>query len=140
MKTEKRNSIRNIFGDINNFERFLHPYNEELWIKNPQISSNLLEDENNYYAEIDLPGIKKEEIEIKAQEDNISISYERKRNENYDKFKKHYSEISYGRLNRNFYFSQTIEKENIKAVYENGTLHLTIPKSTTKGFSEVKIE
>ena len=89
---------------------------------------NTREDENNYYIEVDLPGIKKEDVEISLKDNVLTISGERKfknevKEEDYYKI-----ESAFGKFSRSFTLPENADIENIEAKAENGVLEITIPK------------
>ena len=82
-----------------------------------------------YKLEAELPGFKKEDIKIDVEDDCLTISAERKVDED-KKDEKNNSvkrERYYGSYSRSFNVSE-IDVEGIKAAYENGVLTLTMPK------------
>ena len=89
---------------------------------------NTREDENNYYIEVDLPGIKKEDVEISLKDNVLTISGERKfknevKEEDYYKI-----ESAFGKFSRSFTLPENADIENIEAKAENGVLEIIIPK------------
>ena len=82
---------------------------------------------DHYLLEADLPGMKKEDIAIDIDGDNLTIKAERK-NEHEEKDKSYVRcERSYGSYARSFDISG-IKAEGIKASYNDGVLSLTLPK------------
>ena len=112
----------------------------ELW-EEFQPQTNFSEDENNYYIEMDLPGIKKEQVEVEIVEENIlRVKGERKEKRNQGNSKQHYSEVSYGSFIREFDLPISVEKEAIKARYEDGVLFITVPKTSKSKARQINIE
>ena len=103
-------------------------------------SSELTEDENNYYLAVELPGVNKENIKIEADEKNLKISGERKEEKQKANARQHYSELSYGSFSREYQFREIINKDQIKAAYDNGILKLIIPKSTHSKLKQIEIK
>ena len=84
---------------------------------------------DHYLLEADLPGMKKEDIAIDIDGDNLTIKAER-RNEHEEKDKSYVRcERSYGSYARSFDISG-IKAEGIKASYNDGVLSLTLPDGT----------
>ena len=82
---------------------------------------------DHYLLEADLPGMKKVDIAIDIDGDNLTIKAER-RNEHEEKDKSYVRcERSYGSYARSFDISG-IKAEGIKASYNDGVLSLTLPK------------
>jgi len=102
--------------------------------------SELTEDENNYYLYTELPGLTKENIKVEADEKSLKIYGERKEQSEKEVARQHYSEFTYGSFNRVYNFSSTIDREKIQANYQNGILHLTIPKSGQSKLQKIEIK
>lgn len=95
--------------------------------------NNLCEDEKNYYIQLDLPGMTKEQINMEISEDNIlTISGERpnkyKTPEN-NNMKISKMECQYGKFSRSFSIPETADLDKIQAKMENGSLEVIIPKA-----------
>jgi len=103
-------------------------------------SSELTEDENNYYLAVELAGVNKENIKIEADEKNLKISGERKEEKQKENARQHYSEIVYGSFSREYQFREIINKDQIKAAYDNGILKLIIPKSAHSKLKQIEIK
>ena len=84
---------------------------------------------DHYLLEADLPGMKKEDIAIDIDGDNLTIKAERK-NEHEEKDKSYVRcERSYGSYQRAFDISG-VEVANISAQYNDGVLKLNMPKKS----------
>ena len=90
--------------------------------------SKMNEDQDNYYLEVDLPGIKKEAIKIEVIGDNILRIQGERKEEKADQ-QSHYSEVFYGSFSRDYPLPSVVKNQEIKAHYENGVLRVTIPKA-----------
>ena len=91
--------------------------------------TDILEDENQYYLNIDLPGIKKEDVKINYSNGQLSISGERKQETVEKDTKYHRAERSYGKYYRSFTLPQKINENEIDAEFKDGQLKISIPKS-----------
>jgi len=93
-------------------------------------SVNTREDENNYMVEIDLPGVKKEDIKVNIDPEKrtLTISGERKFKEEVKKEDYYKIESSYGKFMRTFSLPENVDLENIDAKTVEGVLHITLPK------------
>jgi HSP20 family protein len=89
---------------------------------------NTREDENAYYIEADLPGVKKEDINVDIQEDRIVISGEKKLNDEVKADDYYKVESYYGKFKRSFTLPEDADRDKIKASSENGVLEIEIPK------------
>jgi len=93
-------------------------------------SVNTREDDKAYMIEVDLPGIKKEDIKVNIDQENntLSINGERKFKDEIKKEDYYKIESSYGKFMRVFSLPDNINIEDIDAKTEDGILHLTLPK------------
>jgi HSP20 family protein len=103
-------------------------------------SSELTEDDNNYYLVVELPGLAKENIKIEADKKRLKIFGERKEEKQKENARQHYSELSYGSFSREYQFRESIEEGKIQANYQNGILSLTIPKSGESELQKIEIK
>ncbi|WP_456489413.1 Hsp20/alpha crystallin family protein [Caminibacter pacificus] len=97
-------------------------------------------DEKGYYLEIDLPGVKKENIEISVNDGVLTISGERKlekkeEGENYTRI-----ESFFGRFERAFKLPTDADLDNIEAKYEDGVLKVFIPKKQKPEGKKIEIK
>ncbi|MEI0487878.1 Hsp20/alpha crystallin family protein [Brachyspira pulli] len=104
---------------------------------------NIEEDDKQYVIEMDMPGVKKEDLEIGIKENVLSIYAERKRvnknkvvdAQNAENAEKD-NEVVVSRYEQSFNIStKGIDVENIEANLSNGVLKITLPKK-----EEVKYE
>lgn len=107
-----------------NFEH-RHGFSKEM------MKLDIKDDGTNYVISADLPGCKKEEIEIELKEDKLTIRATR--NEETDSNEKNYvhKERFCGVCARTIRVGD-IKEEDIKAKFENGVLTLTFPKEKTE--------
>ncbi len=91
-------------------------------------SVNTREDEKAYYIEVDLPGVKKEDIKVDVKENALTISGERKFKEEVKEDDYYKIETSIGKFSRTFTLPEDADVENIDAKSENGVLDIVIPK------------
>ncbi len=91
---------------------------------------NTREDEKSYTVEVDLPGIKKEDIKVNIDPENntLTISGERKFKNEVKKDDYYTLESNYGKFLRTFTLPENVNVEQIDAKSEDGVLNLTLPK------------
>lgn len=91
--------------------------------------TDLSESEEAYFIHLDLPGLKKEDVEINFHDGTLSISGERRHEETEDGHKFVRIERSYGRFYRSFSLPQTVNTDDIEANFEDGVLNIRVPKA-----------
>lgn len=104
---------------------------------------NISEDDKGYGVEVVAPGFKKDDFRIKVDDDVLTISAETKQ-EAKEGNGREYSrrEYSYSSFTRSFRLPENAKDDAISARYDNGILHLEIPKTTkeTKATKEISIQ
>lgn len=93
---------------------------------------DIAESENDFEIQLHVPGMKKEDFNIDLNKDQITISGERKF-ENEKKEKNFHSVESYfGSFNRTFHLPDVINKDKVDASYQDGILTVKLPKDEKK--------
>ncbi len=80
------------------------------------------ETEKQYEIEVQLPGMKREDITVQLEDGRLNISGERKLENETEGKTFHKVESSYGSFTRAFQLPDNIDQESVKATYENGIL------------------
>ena len=96
--------------------------------------TDVRETEKTYELDIDLPGFKKDEIQIELKDGYLTVSAEKGLDKDEEDKKGKYirKERYAGALSRTFYLGEEIREEEIKAKFENGILSVSIPKEEEK--------
>lgn len=99
------------------------------------------ETENQYLLSFDIPGMKKENIKIELKEPNIlSVSGERKEESEKKGKSRYQSEKYYGMFERTFTLPSAIKPDQIEAHYNDGVLHVVVPKIEASKSKLIKID
>lgn len=93
---------------------------------------NTREGEFAYHVDVDLPGVKKEDIKVDIKENVMTISGERHSKEEVKEKDYYRMESSFGKFSRSFTLPDNADVENIEASTENGVLEVVIPKLASK--------
>jgi HSP20 family protein len=101
-------------------------------------SINTREGEFAYHVEVDLPGIKKEDINISVEDNKLVISGERKIKEEIKEENYYKVESSFGSFSRSFSLPEEADIENIHAESQDGVLEVVVPKLETAVVDKVK--
>lgn len=88
----------------------------------------VFDEEQNYCISMDVPGLKKEDLEIEMKDNQLHISGERKSTRVADKDKVLRTERRYGKFSRVFNLPKNINSDKIEARFENGVLDIILPK------------
>jgi HSP20 family protein len=103
---------------------------------NPSV--NTREGEFAYHVEVDLPGVKKEDISIQVEDGRLVISGERKSKEEVKEEGYYKVESSFGSFSRSFTVPEEVDVENIHAQTQDGVLEVILPKLESTKVDKVK--
>lgn len=101
---------------------------------------NTREGEFAYHVEVDLPGVKKEDIEININDNIVTLSGERKITTELKEDDYYKVESEYGKFERSFSLPENSDVENIHAETTDGVLEVVIPKLELVEKTPKKIE
>jgi HSP20 family molecular chaperone IbpA len=108
--------------------------------KSPIMNTDIIEKDDGYELQIDLPGVKKDDIKIEMDKGILSISVSI--NDSKDEENKKYirKERFTGEIKRSFNISENVDEEDIYASFDNGVLYLNLPKKEEKENNKKFIE
>jgi len=137
----KRGTLRGpTFDDF--IERFFYGWpsfermGEVTWAPRADIH----ETDREVLIDLELPGIKKEDIKIEVKSNFLTVSGERKQERKTDTLEGSRLERHYGEFKRSFTLPDTVSEDKITAAYSNGVLTITLPKSEKAIPREVEVE
>ena len=125
-RPSRRATFPSLFDDLFNPSFFeFTDFNNGL--KRPQ--TNIIENENGYTIELAVPGIDKNNVEIKVEKDQLIISSSKKEeSETTEKDNYTRREFNYSAFSQTFHLPETIDREAITANYNDGILAITLNK------------
>jgi len=100
---------------------------------------DIFENEHELVVKADLPDVKPEELDIRVENNILTIRGERKFEKKVDEKNYLRVERSYGSFARSFSLANTVNSEAIKADYKDGVLTLTIPKREEAKPKQIKV-
>ena len=100
---------------------------------------DIYETEQNLIVKADLPDIKPEELDIRVENNILTVRGERKFEKKVEEGNYLRVERSYGSFTRSFALANTVNTEAIKAEYKHGVLTLTIPKREEAKPKQIKV-
>jgi HSP20 family protein len=119
--------ISGMFDDF--FTRdFFRPSFSNTGVTTPAV--NIIETSDDFRMEMVAPGMKKEAFNIHLEESTITVAYDHEDNREGERQNLKYAirEYNYHSFSRSFSLPETADVENIQARYQDGILHITIPK------------
>jgi HSP20 family protein len=96
---------------------------EDMW--RPAI--DVEESNGNLLVRAEVPGMKKEDIKVAVKNNVLTISGERKRENETKEKTSHRIERCYGKFSRMIRLPAEVDAEKVKATYKEGVLHVTLP-------------
>jgi HSP20 family protein len=110
------------------------------WPVEPEMKMDLTEDKNAFYVKAEIPGVKKEDIHVAIDANEVSISADVKKETEEKKGETVVrSERYYGRVARAFTLSHAVDDAKAEAKYANGVLTLMLPKKGSPAMKEVAV-
>ena len=120
------------------FEDFARGKRAETGVWVPPV--DLEETPDAYIVRFELPGMKREDLKISLTEHTLTLSAERKCEEESKDRTVHRREIVYGRFTRSISFPAEIDPSKAKATYKDGILTVELPKSERAKPKEIEIK
>ena len=128
-----QDQINRLFSDV--FERPGEESNLTSWA--PAV--DIFETEHELVAKADLPDIDPKDLDIRVENNILSIRGERKFESKVSQDKYLRVERASGSFSRSFSLANTVNSEAIKADYQNGVLTLTVPKREEAKPKQIKV-
>jgi HSP20 family protein len=89
---------------------------------------DIFENKDHLVLEAELPGMNRDDFELSFENNVLTLSGERKFEKKTDEGNYHRVERSYGSFTRSFTLPQTVTADGAKAEFNNGVLHVSLPK------------
>lgn len=100
---------------------------------------DISETENELVVKADLPDVNEKDIDVRVENNMLTIRGERKLEEKTEKESYLRVERTYGTFSRSFRLPNTVNNEAILAGYKNGVLTVTLPKRAESKPKQVKV-
>ena len=132
-----------LFDDwFDDFDRQMQHMDRRLYGRNAnrEMKTDVREKEDGYEIDMDLPGFKKDQVELTLENGYLTVTA----NKGFDKDEKDKQgrmirqERYAGSMQRSFYVGQNMTEEDVKAHFEDGVLHLNLPKKDARKVPEKK--
>ena len=132
----------------NPFDELFNEFGKGFWVKpvafpsgtELSIKVDVKEDEKSYTVRADIPGVKKEDIQVDIAGDQVSLRAEAKQEKEEKKDEKViYSERSYGMVSRSFSLPTEVDAKGARAEYKDGVLSLSLPKKSNGGGKRIAV-
>ena len=100
---------------------------------------DVLEDNDKFTVKAELPGFKREELDVCIEDNSLILSGERKSDEERKDGEFHRSERFYGRFHRVISLPSSVDLNQIQAKYQDGVLTVTLPKSAHARAKQIEV-
>ncbi len=136
-----------LFDDFFKFPDFGGNVEKKLYGKHAAhvMKTDVHEHDDHYEIVIDLPGFKKDEINLELQNGYLTVSASKglDKDEKTKEGKLIRQERYAGAMQRSFYIGNTVTEADVKAKFEDGVLNINVPKAEPKkaeGHKYIEIE
>lgn len=134
MNIKKYNETGTLFdlnNELNNLKNLFNNFIPSL---------NTREGDDAYYVDLDLPGVKKEDVKVEINDNVLTVSGKRNVKEEFKNDDYYKVESKYGEFVRKIMLPENIDVDSIQAELENGVLEIVIPKLEKVKEESKKIE
>jgi HSP20 family protein len=132
------NPFEDLFGDLGKgfwVKPLAFPAGTEMSMK-----VDVKEDDKGYTVHADIPGVKKEDIQVDVDGNVVSLRAESKQEKEEKQGEKViYSERQFGMVSRSFSLPTEVDEKGAKAEYKDGVLNLMLPKKANGGGKRVSV-
>jgi HSP20 family protein len=132
----------------NPFDELFNEFSKGFWVKPLAVPAetelkmklDVKEDEKSYTVQAEVPGVKKEDIQVDIDGNQVSVRAEMKKEKEEKKGEKTvYSERSYGMVSRSFTLPVEVDEKGAKAEYKDGVLNLVLPKKSNGAAKRIAV-
>jgi len=102
-------------------------------------AAEMQETSEAYNLKLEIPGVDPQDLDIQVTTEAVSVTGERKSETKVEEGGTVRSEFHYGKFQRVISLPGRIDNQNVKADYQNGILHLTLPKAEEEKNKVVKV-
>jgi len=114
--------------------------NEELLTSGTFVPAvDIYEDQHSLNLKLEVPGIEQKDLDIQLENNTLTVRGERKFEEEEKEENFHRIERRYGSFARSFTLPNTVETDNVQAVYENGILKIKLAKRAEAKPKQIKV-
>ena len=123
------------------FRSLLRPWRMEAMEAAPRIKLDLSEQDASYTVKAEIPGVRKEDIDVRVEGNLVTISAEvKKEKEEKKEGRVLRSERQEGYASRSFTLACPVDDGKAAAKYENGILELTLPKKAATSTKRLAVQ
>ena len=102
-------------------------------------AADIFETEKEYTIKLDLPEVKKKDVDVSVADDILTIKGERRVQKETEDEQQHRRESYYGSFSRSFSLPENVDEKRIKATSKDGVLRIVLPKTKEKRAKPLEI-
>lgn len=123
------NRLASLQDEVNRLFDFSYPSRDSGLFSGWSPALDLFDEKDEFVVQVELPGLKKEDIAISLQEGVLTISGERKTESDVKSGKTFRSERYFGKFQRSVTLPSQVDSQKVGAAYKDGVLTVTLAKS-----------
>lgn len=97
-------------------------------------------DKSTFTVEVDLPGVKRQDIDISIKDNTLIISAVRNMNKEVKEDDYYMQESFYGKIARTFILPDDIDEDDVEAKLDNGRLNITLKRAPSRQAKSITIK
>jgi len=141
LSTDPFRELFDLQRDINQlFDASFPAPREEVALKAWTPAVDVYEDEDAYLIKLELPEVNRDDVKVNLNENTLSISGERRVENEQKRENYHRVERSYGQFYRSFTLPPNVDTGAINAEFKDGMLRLTIPKKEEAKPKQIEVK
>lgn len=113
---------------------------EEDLVESWEPAVDVFETDKSFVLKAELPEVEEKDVHVNVEGNILTVSGERKKEEEVKEDHYHRIERFYGNFSRSFVLPATVDREKIKATFKGGVMKLDLPKKKEVKPKEIKIE
>lgn len=133
--------VRDLQGELSRaFNTSLLRTDGDTWRQAFDPEIDVREETDRFLVHADLPGIKKEELDISVSGNLLTLKGERKHEREAKEKNRYYSERTFGAFSRTLELPSEIDAGKVQATYKDGVLEISLPKSEHAKPKQIKVD
>lgn len=133
--------VRDLQGELSRaFNTSVLRTNGDLWHRAFDPEIDVREEADRFLVQADLPGVKKEELDISVSGNLLTLKGERKHEKEIKEKDRYYSERVFGAFSRTLELPSEIDAGKVQAAYKDGVLEISLPKSEHAKPKQIKVD
>ncbi|KAI8384888.1 HSP20-like chaperone [Radiomyces spectabilis] len=101
---------------------------------------DVYETDKSWVVHAELPGVKKENIQIDLSEGKLTLKAETKQSEEWTSNNTRYQERRFGTFSRTVPLPDNVDRDNVRAKFNDGVLEIDLPKSSPSSARQITID